>query len=91
MKRSRGYFREQRRKAIQRKFLIEKKRLGSPIANEIYDERKKGQLDKGKIHCSCPMCRTKTYDELSHRDKVKLLKANQQLIQYQLTHNFLED
>jgi hypothetical protein len=85
LKRNRGYFREQRRKAIQRKFQIQKKRFGREYANEIYDDRKKGQLAKGKIHCSCPMCRTKSYDELSHRDKVKELQ-----VKYQLTH-YLEE
>ncbi|PLS15070.1 hypothetical protein CVD28_24770 [Bacillus sp. M6-12] len=86
MKRNRGYYREQRERAIKRKYQIQKKRFGAKEANEIYEERRKGQLAKGKIHCSCPMCRRKSYDELSHKDKVKQIQAH-----YQLTHYILED
>jgi hypothetical protein len=30
-----------------------------------------GRLSKGKIHCSCWMCRTKSYDNPSHSDRRK--------------------
>lgn len=81
MKRNRNYYRQQRERAIKRKYRLEQKRLGRILAEEIYDSKRLGQLNKGKIHCSCPMCRTKSFDELSHRDKVHQAKA-----QYQLTH-----
>ena len=38
-----------------------------------------GRLAKGKIHCSCPMCRAKSRDEHSHRDKKAFLSAKQQM------------
>jgi len=38
-----------------------------------------GRFSKGKIHCSCWMCRTKSYDYLSHRDEKQLLDACQQI------------
>ena len=85
MKRNQKYYREQRERAIKRKYRLQQKRLGRNVAKQIYDSKRLGQLDKGKIHCSCPMCRTKSYDELSHRDKIQKAKA-----QYQLTH-LLED
>jgi hypothetical protein len=40
---------------------------------------KYGRLSKGKIHCSCWMCRTKSYDTISNADKKKFLSAQQQL------------
>lgn len=82
MKRNRGYFRDQRKRAIARKFSIQKKRIGTKEANELYDERKRGQLSKGKIHCSCPMCREKSYDELSHRDQVELQRYIHQVQEF---------
>ena len=51
MKRSRQYRRQQRKNTIRRK-----KRI--LIATGLYhDKIKEGYLDKGKIHCSCWMCR----------------------------------
>ena len=85
MRRNKNYYREQRERAIERKYRLEQKRLGKSLAEEIYDEKRRGKLNKGKIHCSCWMCRTKSTDELSHRDKKQKAKA-----QYQLTH-LLED
>lgn len=46
-------------------------------------------LSKGKIHCSCPMCRHKSYDEKSMSDKRKDELARQQL--EELACNPLED
>jgi hypothetical protein len=40
---------------------------------------KRGRLAKCKIHCSCWMCRSKSYDMLSRADKRKLLSARQQV------------
>lgn len=82
MQRNRGYFREQRKRAIARKISIQKKRIGTKEVNEIYDERRRGQLSKGKIHCSCPMCRKKSYDELSRRDQVELQRYIHQVQEF---------
>lgn len=82
MKRNRGYYRKQRAKFIARKISIQKKKMGIKEVNKIYDERRKGQLGKGKIHCSCPMCRTKSYDELSRRDQAELERSIQQLKEF---------
>ena len=38
-----------------------------------------GRFAKGKIHCSCWMCRSKSYEIPSHADEKKLLAARQQL------------
>lgn len=51
MKRDRGYFREMREKHIKRK-----KKKSAHYWNYKFD----GQYSKGKIHCSCEMCRSKT-------------------------------
>lgn len=72
MKRERQYYREVRRKTIKRK-----KSIISKKQNWIYSNE--GKLAKGKIHCSCWMCRKKNYDELSHKDKVNLIKYKQQI------------
>lgn len=61
MSRSRAFTRYQRRAHISRK-----KRI---IAGEnIWYYKFEGQLSKGKIHCSCPMCRVKSYDCRLPRD-----------------------
>lgn len=54
MKRDRGYFREMREKHIKRK---------KRIANSYFyplELKFDGMYSKGKIHCSCEMCRQKT-------------------------------
>ena len=54
MSRSREYNRLQRKKAIKRK---------KNICTAVYDDhgwyKFDGQYSKGKVHCSCPMCRGK--------------------------------
>ena len=80
MNRSRDYYRYQREQHINRKIGILKR-----YQNEGFYEghaRIKGKLSKGKIHCSCWMCRKKSYDELSHSDKIKNLKQISQLNDY---------
>lgn len=72
--RNRNYRRIVRRKAIKRKFNIRKFKLGYEEAHEYYKNNPIGELDKGKIHCSCYLCRRKSNDELSKRDKINLLK-----------------
>ena len=61
MSRSRVYTRYQRRAHIGRK-----KRIIKEVG--CWYTKFDGQLSKGKIHCSCPMCRMKSYDERQARD-----------------------
>ncbi len=81
-KRGKAYTRYQRNRAINRKFNILRRNMGTELANEFYPKKRKGQLSKGKVHCSCPMCRRKSYDELSHRDKSKLIYDLQAINDY---------
>lgn len=37
------------------------------------------QYSKNKIHCSCWICRTKSYDQMSHSDLIKLIRLTEQL------------
>ena len=52
MKRSRGYFREQRKRAITRKKAISNKVYGFDWYRDA-----DGKYDKGKIHCGCGICK----------------------------------
>ena len=40
-----------------------------------------GRLSKGKIHCSCWMCRSKSYAGPQVRDKRAAINAAQQLLE----------
>ena len=51
MNRSRDYYRHHRERAIQRK---------KGIARRYWHYNHDGQYSKGKIHCSCRMCSSKT-------------------------------
>lgn len=55
MSRSRAYTRYQRRFHIDRK-----KRIIKEVG--CWFTKFDGQLNKGKIHCSCSLCRLKSYD-----------------------------
>ena len=78
MKRTRAYYRRQRNRAIERKLGI-LRRLGGEEYVYACTRGAYGRLAKGKIHCSCPMCRAKSRDEHSHRDKKAFLSAKQQM------------
>ena len=73
MSRSRAWTRFHRRRTIGRKLGI-LRRYGSDEV-EGWTHGKPGRLSKGKIHCSCWMCRRKSCDELSMTDKRKELSA----------------
>ena len=73
MNRSRDYYRKQRARVIRRKQKI------IHGLNDYWHVEHAGMLSKGKIHCSCPMCRHKSYDEKSMSDKRKDEFAQQQL------------
>lgn len=81
MNRTRGYYRYQRDRAIRNKYRKRQSLLGKKATREFYDFENNhiGELSKGKIHCSCPMCRVKSYDELSHRDKLMMERSNYDL------------
>jgi len=71
MNRSRSYYRRERKKHINRKKRIIK--LVSGIGNEPYwYYRYEGELSKGKIHCSCPMCRFygPSYSDMIKKEKM---------------------
>ena len=57
-----GYYRAQREKAINRKKRIIKDQ------HNYWNVRFDGELSKGKIHCSCPLCRRKSYDYAKMQD-----------------------
>jgi hypothetical protein len=76
MKRNRAYRRWQRNRAINRKVRI-LKRIGGDGQVFAWSRGDTGRFAKGKIHCSCRMCRTKSYDYLSHVDERRILAASQ--------------
>ena len=78
MKKTRAYRRSQRERVINRKICILRK-FGGEENVFAWSRGKKGRFAKGKIHCSCKMCRTKSHDILSHSDERKLLAAQQQM------------
>ena len=77
LNRDRAYYRYQRNKHIGRKIHI-LKGYGEWRMDGWMREQP-GRLAKGKIHCSCPMCREKSYDDWSQSDKRSILSGKQQL------------
>jgi len=78
LNRDKAYFRNQRHRAIKKKKGI-CKRLGGSDLVYAWVRDNPGRLSKGKIHCSCWMCRLKSYDNKSHSDKKKDESYFQQL------------
>lgn len=78
MNRDRSYYRYQRNRAINKKLGI-LRRLGGETHVYAWTHGEHGRLTKGKIHCSCPMCRVKSYDDASRRDRAAKEAAYQQL------------
>ena len=83
MKRSKAYFRYQRSRTLRRKLGILKRR-GTDDYDSVtaWTRGEPGRLAKGKIHCSCWMCRTKSYDDLRIRDKRNALTAEQKIWEF---------
>lgn len=81
MKRNRSQYRSARERAIRRKekFLLA---YGGDYYLQAWTRGCRGRLAKGKIHCSCWMCRTKSYDMLSHSDRRKLDRAQAQMDEF---------
>jgi len=78
MRRNRAYYKWQRSRIISRKLGI-LGRMGWTDAITAWTRGQPGRLAKGKIHCSCRMCRRKSYDCLSHVDLKQCVSAKQQL------------
>ena len=82
MSRTRAYTRKMRAKAIKRK-----KRI---VSNwHWYGEHKfyhhDGMFSKGKIHCSCPLCKDKAYygkHVLTEQELISILKLKEELDTY---------
>lgn len=77
--RNAAYYRWQRYRTIEKKKNL-LKCLGGDEYLHAWIGGDYGRLAKGKIHCSCPMCRRKSYDEPSHRDKRQAEAAVQHLL-----------
>ena len=78
MNRDRSYYRRQRKRAIHRKEHL-LRRLGGEALVRAWAHGAAGRFSKGKIHCSCWMCRKKSYDDPQVRDKRAALAAEEQL------------
>jgi len=78
MKKTRAYRRLQSIRIINRKIKL-LKRFGGESYIYVWSRGDAGRFAKGKIHCSCWMCRTKSYDTISCTDKRKSISAQQQL------------
>ena len=83
MKRGRAYYRYQRKRHIKRKMGI-LRRVGGEEYLSAWSRDEYGRLSKGKIHCSCWMCRTKSYDEPAVSDWRTQVGADQQVKEYLL-------
>lgn len=79
LNRSRAYYRKQRIRVINRKLEIRRFQWGKKVVDEVYDCRSIGKLSKGKVHCSCWMCSTKSKDCLSAKDLRELDRLNYEL------------
>ena len=78
MNRTRDWHRFQRRRAIARKAGILRRNWGAEEMN-LWTGGMSGRLSKGKIHCSCWMCRCKSRDERSTSDNRKQISMLQQM------------
>ena len=78
MNRNRSYYRKQRKRAIRRKERIFLK-IGGEEYLKGWAHGAVGRFAKGKIHCSCPMCRLKSYEYPQIRDLRKADAADLQL------------
>lgn len=79
MKRGTGYYRTQRRRTIKKKKRL-LCRIGGQDYLQAWTRGENGRLSKGKIHCSCPMCRNKSYDNLTIRDKRSKERADEMIL-----------
>jgi len=78
MKKTETFRRSERTRIINRRVKI-LKQFGGEKYVFAWSRGDIGRFSKGKIHCSCWMCRSKSYDAISRADKRKLISAQQQL------------
>ena len=78
MNRDRSYYRKQRKRVIRHKEGI-LWRIGGEAYVHAWARGATGRFAKGKIHCSCWMCRKKSYDDPQLRDKWAAMDAAEQL------------
>lgn len=78
MFRDRSYRRRQRYRAIHRKEGI-LRRIGGEEYVFSWERGTPGRLAKGKIHCSCPMCRMKSYENPKISDLRRMDDAKEQM------------
>ncbi|MBQ6568721.1 MAG: hypothetical protein IJL87_00525 [Clostridia bacterium] len=78
MNRDRSYYRKQRKRSIHRKENILRK-IGGDEYVQAWAHGQPGRFAKGKIHCSCRMCRRKSYEDPQARDKRTAAAAKEQL------------
>jgi len=74
--RSKAYIRHQRERIIRKKWTI----LKDVWLQESEDMPVRGRLSKGKIHCSCRMCRYEQYHSIPKAKHKAKLKAMEQEI-----------
>lgn len=75
---NRAKIRWQRRRTIKRKLGV-LRRIGGEELAFSWTGGEPGRLSKGKIHCSCPLCRLKSSEQIAHRDAKKHANATSQL------------
>lgn len=78
MNRDPSCYRKQRKRAIHRKKEL-LRRIGGEAYVHAWAWGATGRFVKGKIHCSCWMCRRKSYDDPQIRDKRVAMDATEQL------------
>jgi len=80
MKKTKIFRRSQRTRIINRRVKM-LRQFGGEKYVFAWSRGEIGRFSKGKIHCSCWMCRSKSYDVISHTDRRKLVSAQQQLVE----------
>ena len=89
MNRTRDYYRKQRAKHIARKQRMVKE--WSMNGNCLYWVAPAGALSKGKIHCSCWMCRRKSYDHKTAKDLSRIEAMNESETYLDTTDYYFEE
>ena len=86
MRRNKAYYRWHKRRIIKKKidFL---RHYGGAESIYAWTRDKPGKLAKGKIHCSCWMCRTKSYDHISHSDAKHIESITQKFKEFYQIYN----
>lgn len=83
--RNRGYYRHQRKRAIKRKLHILKNIKN--YEDDYVTAKTVGQLNKGKVHCSCPLCRFEKFYNIEHYKYKSMEKENKKEINNYLFNN----